>query len=108
MHGAWQFRIALQRSENPMTSASDQVDQIFWDALQLGSEEDRNAYLDTACGGDQELRRLVEKLLLAQPKAAAFLEQPFAEPQATADEPMHELPGTVIGPYKLLEQIGEG
>ena len=91
-----------------MTSASDKVDQIFWDALQLDSEEDRSAYLDKACGGDQELRHLVERLLRAQPKAAAFLEQPFAEPTATTDTPIGEAPGTVIGPYKLLEQIGEG
>ncbi len=90
-----------------MTPASDKVDQILWDALHLGSEEERSAYLDKACGGHQELRRLVEKLLRAQPRAAAFLEQPFAE-TATVDEPIHEHPGTVIAPYKLLQQIGEG
>ena len=56
-----------------MNSAADQVDQIFWDALQLGSEAERSAYLDKACGGDEELRRLVEKLLRAQPKAAGYL-----------------------------------
>src|SRR5207247_4232073 len=27
---------------------------------------------------------------------------------ATLDEPIAERPGTVIGPYKLMEQIGEG
>ena len=27
---------------------------------------------------------------------------------ATIDLPVAECPGTVIGPYKLLEQIGEG
>jgi tetratricopeptide (TPR) repeat protein len=91
-----------------MTSASEKVEQVFWDALQLGSEEKRSAYLDNACGGDEELRSLVEKLLRAQPKAAAFLEQPFTEPGAATAEPIHEGPGMLIGPYKLLEQIGEG
>lgn len=87
-----------------MTMSADKIDQIFWEALQLSSDEERQAYLDRACGGDQELRRLVEKLLRAQHKAAFFLEEPFAP----GDAPVHEGPGTVIGPYKLLEQIGEG
>jgi serine/threonine protein kinase/tetratricopeptide (TPR) repeat protein len=91
-----------------MTSASDKAEQVFWDALQLGSEQERRAHLDKACGGDQQLRHLVEKLLRAQPKVAAFLEQPFTEPQAASAAPIHEGPGTLIGPYKLLEQIGEG
>jgi serine/threonine protein kinase len=37
------------------------------------------------------------------------LQEPSAGPAATIDEPeITERPGTVIGPYKLLEQIGEG
>jgi WD40 repeat protein/serine/threonine protein kinase len=91
-----------------MTRLPDQIDQVFWSALQLPSDEERNAYLDRVCGGNHELRRFVEKLLRAQPKAADFLEQPLAKPQAAVDEPVSESPSTVIGPYKLLEQIGEG
>src|SRR5262249_23162271 len=67
------------------------------------------AYLERACGTDHGLRRLVEKLLRAQPKAAAFLEQPLAAGSDTVDEPpICEGPGTIIGPYKLLEPVGEG
>src|SRR5262245_28025376 len=91
-----------------MASSPDQIDRIFWDALQLTSEAERKAYLDRVCGVDNELRRLVEKLLRAEPKAAEFLEQPLGEPQGTVDEPIAERAGTVIGPYKLIEQIGEG
>src|SRR5205807_653805 len=40
--------------------------------------------------------------------AATFLEQPLAEPRVTVDETVQEGPGTVIGAYKLVEQIGEG
>src|SRR5207253_4496012 len=39
----------------------------------------------------------------------SFLEQPLFEPTPTIDQPpAPERPGTVIGPYKLLQQIGEG
>jgi serine/threonine protein kinase len=34
--------------------------------------------------------------------------RPPSEPVATIDDPIRERPGTVIGPYKLMEQIGEG
>jgi serine/threonine protein kinase/Tfp pilus assembly protein PilF len=91
-----------------MTGLPEDIDQIFWGALQLDSDEARREYLERACGSDAEKRRLVEKLLRAQPKAAAFLEQPLAAGPATVAEPISEVPGTVIGPYKLLEQIGEG
>src|SRR5262249_49811116 len=63
-----------------------------------------------ACGEDQALRQRVERLLQVQPKVEGFLERPFSSPGQlpTTDEPITERPGTVIGPYKLLEQIGEG
>jgi WD40 repeat protein/serine/threonine protein kinase len=91
-----------------MTGLPENIDQIFWSALQLESDAERQAYVERVCGGDAEQRRLVEKLLRAQPKAAGFLEQPLGPAPATLAEPMSEGPGTVIGPYKLLEQIGEG
>ena len=85
------------------------IDRIFWDAAQLGSADERRAYLDRACSGDAGLRRKVEQLLAARAKAESFLESPALPLAATADErPVSEGPGTVIGPYKLLEQIGEG
>jgi tetratricopeptide (TPR) repeat protein len=91
-----------------MTGLPENIDQIFWSALQLESDAERQAYIERACGGDAEQRRLVEKLLRAQPKAAGFLEQPLAPAPVTVAEPISEGPGTVIGSYKLLEQIGEG
>jgi WD40 repeat protein/serine/threonine protein kinase len=85
------------------------VESIFFAALEKSSERERDAFLDTACGGDTELRRHVERLLAAHPRAARFLDTPAAELFVTVDEPpIQEQPGTVIGPYKLMEQIGEG
>ena len=85
------------------------LEAIFFAALEKGSPQERAAYLDEACAGDPDLRRRVEKLLAAQAQAGSFLEQPARSPVVTVDEPpVSEGPGTVIGPYKLLEQIGEG
>jgi eukaryotic-like serine/threonine-protein kinase len=84
------------------------IDRLFWDAAQLASPGERQAYLDGACAGDAELQRRVEQLLQARSKVEGFLESPAANAVATAVGPVTEGPGTVIGPYKLLEQIGEG
>src|SRR5712664_4885790 len=81
---------------------------IFIAALQRQPEAERRAYLDEACGDDEVLRRGVEALLEKHELAGSFLESPAAAPAATLDEPIRERPGTVIGPYKLMEQIGEG
>jgi serine/threonine protein kinase len=52
----------------------------------------------------------VEALLNVNDRAGSFLEPPapVAPLIATVDEPITERPGTLIGPYKLMEQIGEG
>jgi serine/threonine protein kinase/tetratricopeptide (TPR) repeat protein len=81
---------------------------IFLEALQKTTPAERAAYLDQACAGNEELRRNVEMLLKAQAKAGDFLNQPAVAAVATMDDPTTEHPGTVIGPYKLLQEIGEG
>jgi serine/threonine protein kinase/tetratricopeptide (TPR) repeat protein len=83
-------------------------EEIFHQAL-ARSPEDRAAYLKQACAGDPALRAAVEALLRANVGATGFLEQPVPAPVATVDAPpIREGPGVVIGPYKLLQQIGEG
>src|SRR5207245_1921429 len=81
-------------------------ESIFMEALRKQTPEGRAAFLDQACA-DAELRRSVELLLRAHDKAGHFLQ---GVPQAgpTIDQPNRERLGTVIGPYKLLQQIGEG
>jgi serine/threonine protein kinase/tetratricopeptide (TPR) repeat protein len=84
------------------------IDRLFWDAAQIGSPGERNAYLDRACADDAGLRRRVEQLLQARSRAADFLESPAPALAAAASEAISERPGTVVGPYRLMEQIGEG
>jgi hypothetical protein len=81
---------------------------IFKAAVKLAPQQ-RTAYLDQACAGNPELRSEVEALLRAHDATGGFLRDPPAEPRPTvAYRPITEGPGTVIGPYKLLQQIGEG
>ncbi|HVK12059.1 MAG TPA: serine/threonine-protein kinase [Gemmataceae bacterium] len=90
-----------------MTPASP-LEAVFFAALEL-TGPDRAAYLDAACARDGDLRRRVERMLAAQAGAGSFLEHPAGDPDDTTDQrPAAEGPGTVIGPYKLLEVIGEG
>src|SRR5262249_49188499 len=52
----------------------------------------------------------VERMLAAQAEVGSFLQQPAIVGSATVshEPPISEIPGMVIGPYKLLHQIGEG
>jgi eukaryotic-like serine/threonine-protein kinase len=80
---------------------------LFIAALERNPSE-RGAFLDSVCAGNANLRGRVEKLLLAHEHAANFMAEPAAPHAATIDEPVTERTGTIIGPYKLMEQIGEG
>src|SRR6516225_1482845 len=92
-----------------MIAANRHLLSILGDALDCGSPQKRAAYLDRACHGDSELRARVEALLKAHEEAGSFLNgNPNSNSLPTGDEPITERPGTIIGPYKLLEQIGEG
>ncbi len=84
------------------------IDSIFCAAIELGSAADRASYLDQACGGDVKLRRRLEILLDAHFRAGSFLESPAPALNATINQPISAEPGMIIGPYKLLQQIGEG
>ncbi len=91
-----------------MATASPAIDQIFNEARQRPPGPERSAYIDAACGTNVELRQRVERLLRAYDDAESFLESPAVVQPAVTIAPPLEGPGTQIGPYKLMEQIGEG
>ncbi|MFC1794628.1 protein kinase, partial [Planctomycetota bacterium] len=81
---------------------------IYHEAVSKPPKE-RKAYLKAACGDDTELLTRIEALLKAREVEDSFLEVPDLDPNFTLDEsPISEKSGTVIGRYKLLEQVGEG
>jgi serine/threonine protein kinase len=86
--------------------SSSQLESIFFAAQQQASPEERAAFLAAACGDDLALRRRLEQMLGAE--AVGFMEAPAEELAPTTLLPIPERVGTQIGPYKLLQQIGEG
>jgi serine/threonine protein kinase/tetratricopeptide (TPR) repeat protein len=101
-----------------MTPPAPRARDIFLDAIEISSPEQRAAFLDAACSGDAELRRRVDALIAAHERPESLLDRaavavaveappPFAHGGTDPSRPQ-EGPGTVIGPYTLLERIGEG
>jgi tetratricopeptide (TPR) repeat protein len=90
-----------------MNAEFRRVKEIFLAAVEVPDAAERDAYVGEACGQDEALRRQVDALLGKHAQAGSFLESPV-QPVATVDEAAREQTGTVIGPYKLIEQVGEG
>src|ERR1051326_1143260 len=96
-----------------MSHTDSTEETIFEAARQFGDAEKRAAYLDLACGKDQALRQRIEELLRAGRRAKGFFQKqgamlPALSAQTVPEAPISEGPGSIIGRYKLLQQIGQG
>lgn len=81
---------------------------LFEQALEQLTPGDRQRFLDEACQGDAALRRDLEGLLRAHLAAGDFLET-IPRPTMSLDAPtLPVISDPNIGPYKLLEPLGEG
>ncbi|HEY3395088.1 MAG TPA: protein kinase, partial [Lacipirellulaceae bacterium] len=90
-----------------MNQAAADAKSIFLKALDCQTPEELASFLETACDGGRQLRARVNELLDAHRAAGNFLHGGGGG-ETNAFERIAERPGTVIGPYKLLQQIGEG
>jgi serine/threonine protein kinase len=104
---------------------------LFIAALQRDDPAERIAYLAEVCGGDADLRQRVELLLRLHQDASSSLERLPVAPGETVDlrtgeflggtehantrcirgadpSPLVEAAGICLGPYKLLQRLGEG
>ncbi len=97
-----------------MADLGQSAEQLFAEALELQPEQ-RAAFLDQACRGAPELRRLVEELLRDNQLAGSFLAEPILTPdggatvsvtQSTASR--HLSAGTKLGRYSIIEPLGAG
>src|SRR5712664_3838922 len=81
---------------------------VFIAALALSDANEREAYLQEKCSGHPELLGRLRELLSAHEESQGPLDRRPAALGVTVDAAHTEGPGTVIDPYKLIEQIGEG
>lgn len=104
-----------------MSNRWQKIEEIFEIAVELPADE-REAYLEKECGGDEELRREIEMLVSADEQAEEFIEEPLLGSHTLAnflDEkvgsiediessvPPHFL-GRRIGAYRLIRELGRG
>jgi serine/threonine protein kinase len=85
-----------------------QEQSIFIEALDKTDPAERAAFLDRVCAGDMALRQRMDRLLQQHQTDDSFLELAVATLADTVDDAIPERPGTMIGCYRLIEQIGEG
>jgi serine/threonine protein kinase/tetratricopeptide (TPR) repeat protein len=85
-----------------------QEQTLFTEALERTDPAERAAFLDRACAGDPALRERIERLLARHAEAEGLHDPAATGGSRPSAEPAGERPGSLIGPYKLVEQIGEG
>src|SRR5262245_49919687 len=94
-----------------MTRQAEDVEAIFLAALEKATPQERSAHIEEACAGSPELLQRLRELLHAHDQSQGPLDAPPPGLGGAVDVLEHAEvagPRTVIGPYKLLEQIGEG
>ena len=86
-----------------------QVSDLFQSAIERAPEE-RAAFLDESCYGDEGMRREVESLLTSHQRAENFIEVPAFEvaPELATNDSAGALVGKLIGHYRIESLIGVG
>ncbi len=92
-----------------MTEHERDAEAIFLAALDKATPHERAVCVEATCAGDPELLRRIRELLSCHEGSLGLLDAPPPGLGGTVDlSEVSEQPGTVIGPYKLLQQLGEG
>ena len=92
-----------------MAEWNPEANALFLEALDRPAGPMRTDFLNQVCDQDGPLKSQVIALLEASDGAGEFLSSPAQEfRQTTFDASCGERSGARIGPYKLLQQIGEG
>jgi WD40 repeat protein/serine/threonine protein kinase len=89
-----------------MTALEDQARSLFLSALERAPDR-WPEFLEAACGVDADVRARVEQLLRAH-REMGSIRVGGGPADTVVESAVAEGPGTVIGPYQLLEPIGEG
>ena len=86
-----------------MTDQTIDEEVLFHAARRLESPEERNAFIDRECAGDPDCAQRLRGLLAIHDRETGDDE----ETPSTGDASALELIGSTIGPYRLMEKIGE-
>jgi serine/threonine protein kinase/Tol biopolymer transport system component len=84
-----------------------QVDRIFQAAIELGPDE-RAAFLDSSCGGDEVLRREVESLISSDEEGLSLIDAPAFETAVGLFASEHLQKGQHLGHYEIVSLLGAG
>ncbi len=86
-----------------------QIDELFDACLEIAPTM-RSVFLKQKCGGDENLRLRVEKLLASMDESEDFLESPQLESafRLLGEDAAENLVGRQIGVYRLIRHIGQG
>ena len=99
-----------------MADWDPEANELYLKAVEIASPENRRRFVDGACAGKPDLRARVDRLIRAGEQAGSFLEHPAVDsgptsadgPWATGEASSSPGAGAVVGPYKLVQEIGEG
>lgn len=91
----------------PDATIKNRIEELFLQAQDLNGVA-RTRFLDEQCAGSPDIRAEVERLLQANDKADSLLDRPAAHLDSTSASEAESMDGTNVGPFKLLQQIGEG
>jgi predicted ATPase len=85
------------------------IKALLQSALERESEQ-RPAFLNEACDGDEALRKQIESLIVASERAGSFIESPIGEIAAlfVTDDQTRLIVGQSLGPYTVLSPLGSG
>jgi Tol biopolymer transport system component len=83
------------------------VEELFHAALERAPEA-RQAFLDQACGEDEDLRSQVQFLLTNEEQAGSFLERPLIDEATNTATRMAQMIGRQLGPYRIVSGLGSG
>jgi serine/threonine protein kinase len=86
------------------------LDELFHLALEREGEA-RVSFVAQATAGDENLRRELDSMLLHFERSNSFIETPayaIVAEQIVEDETPEHLIGTTLGPYRILDVLGQG
>jgi len=91
----------------PPNNPWQRIEALFYEALEH-TPSARGAFLASACGGDDALRKEIDSLLAASDKTVGFIQRPLQEAARSLDDRSDITSGRQIGSYRLLAVLGEG